>query len=151
MNYVDNLYNANVNSLYIIPMIENAIDEIGDSDINDIANYLMDTFYDPFNNLNKKLINVLEDILWDTLEEYISVYPKKMFDEMYIINGNLNTLRTFGEYYNKAFGSKQQLISTLEESNYKYLIDVAYSYVTTEYNIINEAFASMLFKELEKY
>lgn len=145
-DYVKNLYKENIDSLYINPMIKNAINKIGNSDINDIADYIINIYVE-----NYELIEDLDKVLWDTLEKYErKVSPKTIANDLYKRYGE-EIFEKFEYYYDKEINSKYQLDTILQETNYDYVLNVFYDYLIEEDNIIDNAVEEILFKELEKY
>lgn len=145
-DYVKNLYKENIDSLYINPMIKNAINKIGNSDINDIADYIINIYVE-----NYELIEDLDKVLWDTLEKYEhKVSSKTIANDLYKRYGE-EIFEKFGYYYDEEINSKYQLDTILQETNYDYVLNVFYDYLIEEDNIIDNAVEEILFKELEKY
>lgn len=145
-DYVKNLYKENIDSLYINPMIKNAINKIGNSNINDMADYIINIYVE-----NYELIEDLDKVLWDTLEKYErKVSPKTIANDLYKRYGE-EIFEKFEYYYDEEINSKYQLDTILQETNYDYVLNVFYDYLIEEDNIIDNAVEEILFKELEKY
>lgn len=145
-DYVKNLYKENIDSLYINPMIKNAINKIGNSDINDIADYIINIYVE-----NYELIEDLDKVLWDTLEKYErKVSPKTIAENLYKRYGE-KIFDKFEYYYDNEINSKYQLDAILKETDYDYVLNVLYDYLIEEDNIIDNAVEEILFKEFEKY
>ena len=145
-DYVKNLYKENIDSLYINPMVKNAINKIGNSDINAVADYIINIYVE-----NYELIEDLDKVLWDTLEKYErKVSPKTIANDLYKRYGE-EIFEKFEYYYDEEINSKYQLDTILQETNYDYVLNVFYDYLIEEDNIIDNAVEEILFKELEKY
>lgn len=147
--YIDNLYNENFDSQEVIPLIEEAINELGNFDINEIANLILDDL-SSYHHIDF-IYEEMDRILWDTLEEYErKVSPQTIVEDLYKRYGE-KIFDEFKFYYDKEINSKYQLDTILQETNYDYVLNVFYDYLFEENNIHDEAFEEILFKELEKY
>ena len=125
--YIDRLYNENFDSQEVIPLIKEAINELGNFDINEIANLIRDDL-SSYHHIDY-LYEEMDRILWDTLEEYErKVSPKTIVEDLYKRYGE-KIFDNFEFYYDKEINSKYQLDTILQETNYDYALNVFYDYL----------------------
>ena len=86
--YIDNLYNENFDSQEVIPLIKEAINELGNFDINEIANLILDDL-SSYHHIDY-IYEEMDRILWDTLEEYErKVSPQTIANDLFLRRANL--------------------------------------------------------------